>query len=172
MKPALLFLVLLTLCFPGSVRAAFYQWVDAQGVTHFTDNQDKIPAKYQKKAKKLTLPEEPAQAAPAGQQDSVPDASPQEQTFGGQPEKWWRGRFTALRAELDRQQQGLREKQDKLVELRRQRVIYTRAQDREAVNSMQAEISVTELRITELQNQLSELDRQATRAAVPVEWRQ
>ena len=47
-----------------------------------------------------------------------------------------------------------------------------RAQDREAVNTLDAEISVDELRISELQSRIAELDQQAAKAGVPAEWRQ
>ena len=175
MKTTVLFLVLLTQLFPSAVQAAFYQWDDTAGVTHFTDNPDSIPSRYQKRAKKLNMTDQPAASreeaspAPTG---GAGTAAPVAQSLGGQSESWWRGHFSALRSEQKALLAGLTDKQARLVELRRKRVIYMRAQDREAVNSMQAEISVDELRISELQKQIDDLDQQATRAAVPVEWRQ
>ena len=176
MKLILLFLALLLMSFPPVVRAAFYQWVDAAGVTHFTDNPDQIPSRYRKRAKKLNISDQPAPpqgAAPAPQPPSRgAEPKPAVAGFGGQSEDWWREHFSSLRAEQKALLAGLSAKQAKLAELRRKRVIYMRAQDRESVNSMQAEISVDELRIAELQKQIDELDRKATEAAVPVEWRQ
>jgi hypothetical protein len=176
MKIALLFLVVLLPFYPTASHAAFYQWLDAAGVTHFTDNPDNIPTKFRKRAKKLKLSEEPSGVSPANPQSAAPAAvpnagAPQPQDFGGHPELWWRGRYADLRGKLKALQTGLADKQTKLVELRRKRVIYTRAQDRVALNSMQAEISVDEVHIAELQNQIAELDRQATSAGVPAEWR-
>ena len=176
MKIALLFLVLLLQYYPSAADAAFYQWVDAAGVTHFTDNPDKIPGTYRKRAKKLKLSEEPSGVSLAGPQSTAPVAAPKAaapppQDFGGHPQQWWRGQYAELRGKLKALQSGLADKQTKLVELRRKRVIYTRAQDRVALNSMQAEISVDEVHIAELQNRIAELDRQATSAGVPVEWR-
>lgn len=63
------------------------------------------------------------------------------------------------------------QKQLRLDELRRERRIFTRARDREAVNLMAAEISQDEVRINELLIRIDELEQQATRAAVPMEWR-
>jgi hypothetical protein len=176
MKIALLLLVLLLQLCPTAADAAFYQWVDTAGVTHFTDNPDKIPGTYRKRAKKLKLSEEPSGVSKAGPQSSAPAAVPkasaaQGQELGGHPEQWWRANYAELRGKLKVLQSGLADKQTKLVELRRKRVIYTRAQDRVALNSMQAEISVDEVHIAELQNQIAELDRQATSAGVPAEWR-
>jgi len=176
MKKVLLFLVLLLQFHPPAADAAFYQWVDAAGVTHFTDNPDKIPNTFRKRAKKLKLSEDPSGVSAATPQSAAPaaaskSAAPQPQDFGGHPEQWWRGRYAELRGKLKALQSGLADKQTKLVELRRKRVIYTRAQDRVALNSMQAEISVDEVHIAELQDQIAELDLQATKAGVPAEWR-
>ena len=40
-----------------------------------------------------------------------------------------------------------------------------------AVNAMQAEISADEARLSELLNQSAALEREATSAGVPAEWR-
>lgn len=175
MKVSLLFLVFLLTAFPPLSQAAFYEWVDSQGVTHFTDNHDSIPAKYRSKARKLEIADEPASApastpAPRAPEPSVAPAQPAD--YGGQSEDWWRGRFKALRGELKTLEDAQAAKQSKLVELKRKRVIYMRAQDREAINSMQAEISTNELHVSELQTQLADLERRATQAGVPSEWRQ
>ena len=45
--------ILLALSAPALARASTYQWRDNQGVTHFTDNPDSIPAAYLSRAKEL-----------------------------------------------------------------------------------------------------------------------
>jgi len=176
MKYILLFVSILYLAHPGQGQAAFYQWLDAQGVTHFTDNPERIPAKYRSHVKELQLADEPAQApAPQTQapaQVAAPRPVPHAVEYGGHGEGWWRSRYASLRQELKGLEDGLAGKQARLSELRRKRVVYMRAQDREAVNSMQAEISTGELRISELQKDLADLERRATEAGVPSEWRQ
>ena len=178
MKSTLFFVVLLLQLYTTPVQAAYYQWVDEAGVTHFTDDPDSIPSRYQKRAKKLALPDEPAPARAApGARAPAPlaapeDAAPGRGSFGGHQERWWRDRFAALRDEERALSAALPAKKAKLTELRRKRVIYMRAQDREAVNTLDAEISVDELRISELQSRIAELDQQAAKAGVPAEWRQ
>jgi hypothetical protein len=173
MKRVSCYCVLLLLSFVLPVHADIYQWVDAAGVTNFTDNPEKIPERYRKQVKKLILPEEPARvpAPPAKGQAGAARAAAPEPSIGGQTETWWRESFAALRAELGRQQAVLAERQARIAELRRKRAIFSRAEDREAQNSVQAELSVAEVRIAELQNQIAALDTQATRAGVPLEWR-
>lgn len=176
MKITMLFLVVL-LQFPAPcAQAAFYQWIDSQGVTHFTDNSDKIPGRYRKKARRIALPDQAAPApvsAPAPQTAApAPQTEAQAPGYGGQTEQWWRGKFSTLRGELKALQDGLPGKEARLAELRRKRVIYSKARDRVAVNSMQAEISADEARVTDLQNQLGALELDAAKALVPAEWRQ
>jgi hypothetical protein len=162
--------LLLLLQFPApSAHAAFYQWSDAQGVIHFTDDPDKIPSKYLKRARRLKLSGQPA---PPQVQAPSQVAKPQAPGPGGQTEQWWRERFSALRDELKTLQDGLPAKRASLVALRRRRAVYMRAQDRVAVNNMQAEVSADEARLSDLQNQIDALEQDAAKALVPAEWRQ
>jgi hypothetical protein len=172
MKTVLLFfLVLLQVAAPFA-NAAFYRWTDANGVVHFTDDPEKIPKKYQKRARELKLSEEPApaEAVAPGLQAPPQLSKPQSPGPGGHTEQWWRERFAALRGELKALQGGLQEKQAKLAELRRKRAIYVRIKDREAVNAMQAEVSADEARISELLTQIGTLEQEAAKAEVPAEW--
>ena len=174
MKLALLSVALLLLLVPPPVRAAYYQWVDAAGVTHFTDNKDNIPGRYRAHAKTLELSDEPSGLQPTPQAGRPvllkPQAAPP-QTAAGQSEQVWRERFSKLRDEMTALQAGLADKQTKLVELRRKRAIYMRAQDRVAVNSMQAEISADEVHIADLQGRIDRLEGEAAKASVPAAWR-
>jgi hypothetical protein len=177
MKRVLLLLLLLQ-SFSAPCQAAVYQWLDSQGVTHFTDNPDKIPARYRSRAKELPISVEPAApsaSSPAAPQP-VPAVAPPPAAAapeaGGRGEHYWRSSFAGLRSELKTLEDALAAKQVKLVELRRKRAIYTRVRDREAVNAMQQEISADELRVSQLREKLAELGRQADQALVPAEWRQ
>ncbi|MHB8058012.1 MAG: DUF4124 domain-containing protein [Desulfuromonadaceae bacterium] len=53
-------LLLLVLCCSAVADAVTYNWTDDQGVVNFTDNPDRIPAKYRSKAlknvKDITVP--------------------------------------------------------------------------------------------------------------------
>ena len=188
MKTIVLLLVIVLLHLPALAHAAVYQWIDADGVTHFTDNPKKIPQQYKGKAKEFKLPEDPAQPKaqsreqpkanakeqPKAQptvQPAPPEAAPPELLPGGHPEQWWRRRFQALRGQLKALQAGVLEKQARLGQLRRKRAIYVRTTDREAVNAMQAKIASDELRINEVLKQIEALETEATQAGVPEEWR-
>src|SRR4051812_29354830 len=112
--------VLIVLLAAPPAQAAFSQWVDDNGVVHFTDKRSNIPQRYRKKAKELTLQEEPpaTNSAPPAQQAPPPvppaPAAAQPAAPGGHDEAWWRQSFTALRTRLQTLQQGLLQKQGKL----------------------------------------------------------
>ncbi|AJE03494.1 DUF4124 domain-containing protein [Geobacter pickeringii] len=165
---------------------ATYRWVDDKGVVNFTDDPDRIPAKYRKKVREVT--------------DSVPDSSsptptdstrqernrkstpgtdgvaaspqtPKPVLYGGKDEKSWRAQFSALRAEIKQIREGLPKKEEQLVQLHRKRVIYQGAQERVAYNAKKEEIDKDQARIKELEAQLAALDLEASKEGVPLEWR-
>ncbi|QWV95584.1 DUF4124 domain-containing protein [Geomonas oryzisoli] len=168
MKTILLSLLLLSLLAPSLVRAAFYQWTDAQGVVHFTDNRNNIPKQYRDKASRVEV----SDSAPAVVSPGATTASPAALAPGGHDERWWRDRFKALRTELKTLQDQRTGLDQQLVELRRKRTIFQRARDREAINTMEAQISTIDGKISEMLNRIAALDLAAAQAAVPVEWRQ
>jgi hypothetical protein len=153
-------------------NAADYEWTDNQGGLHFTDNLDKIPAKYMNKARKLDVQpviqekEQPSQP----EQKSIAPAT--QNLFRGHDEMWWRSNFRTRRDEMKSIQDNLPGKRDRLNELRRKHFIFSKPGARIAYNDMYAEISKDEARVTELQKQLADLDDAAAKAGVPREWRQ
>ena len=154
---------------------ATYQWVDEKGVVNFTDDPDKIPAKYRKKARKITdlPPSAPSGASQQGGGSEPPPTggSSQPAPPGGKDEQAWRARFSSLRAEIKALRDGLPKKEEELVQLRRKRVIYKGAQERVAYYAKKEEIEQDEARIKELEAQLAALDQEAAKAGVPLEWR-
>lgn len=69
MRHILLTALLLALLAPPLARASTYQWRDDNGVTHFTDDPDSIPARFVNRAKELASVRsetKPAPQAPAG----------------------------------------------------------------------------------------------------------
>ena len=156
----------------AAADAATYQWTDSLGGVHFTDNADNIPAKYRNKAREVAVtPEYEAPAQPQKQIDS-PAAREKQSSHDGKDEKWWRSSFQALRNEMKIIQDNLPEKKAQLEELRRLRTIYQKPSGRIAYYDKLNEIEQDEARVAELQKQLADLDTKASRAAVPMEWRQ
>lgn len=163
--------------FIAAAGADTYHWVDDKGVVHFTDNPDRIPPKYLKRVREIPTTEPPPSTthdSPSLQQK--PDQQPQKNVGpvlpGGFSEETWRSRFTSLRTELKALQDALPGKREALNQLRRKRIIYQRTQDRVAYNAEEEQIERDQARINELQAQLSALEIEASRAGVPMSWRQ
>jgi hypothetical protein len=153
-----------------------YRWTDDKGVVNFTDDADRIPAKYRKKARRMvtepvtTIPAESPAPSSTPAVDAPPSSAGQE-LYGGYGEEWWRGRFRAAREQLQALQNGMVDKRQKLQQISRQRTIYQRSRDRVAYYDLKTEIEQDEKREVELQNKLQDLDQQASTAGVPFDWR-
>lgn len=197
MKWILLLFVTIFAC--SIAHAAVYEWVDSQGGVHFTDNLDKVPAKYREKVKLRESVAGEKAVSPPAPQEPPPSAAPPEkwETLpGGHDESWWRGRFQVLRDEMKAIRDKLPEKKDTLVQLHRKWVISkgrtpkagerldnvdsyvnkgalsTPAKHRIAYFEKKKEIEGDEARVRELEEQLASLDAEATKAVVPFEWRE
>lgn len=160
----------------AAADASIFEWVDSEGVTHFTDNPDKVPEKYRKKVKEresVTVESPPPATAtpPAQPPPPAPAAGEDQRLRGGHDEAWWRTRFSAIRQELDGIQSDLPGKREKLSNLHRKRVLFKRSRDRTAYNELNAEIQRDEARTKELEEMLRVLEGDADRAGVPPEWR-
>lgn len=151
-------------------QAEVYQWVDRQGVVHFTDDLDNVPARYRKKVKTI-------ESAAPGERPIPPAAAPapaakKAELYGGRDQNWWSTTFRMARGELRTAREQLAGKQESLTALRRKRVIYQRTRDRIAYNELKEEIGRDEEKIKQLQEKLANLESEADRAGVPPEWRQ
>lgn len=184
MKIYLPFFLTISLVVPAPAISAFYQWTDAKGVVHMTDDARKVPKQYKGIATRIEVkepPRLPKAAAPEPQGAPAPPAAdlaaPATGTGeagvpGGHDEKWWRAQFGELRSELKTLQAARSQKEQQLVELRRRRVIFQRARDRVAINEAEAQVSADDARIGDLLNRIAALDLAASKAGVPAEWRQ
>ncbi len=131
MKSFILLIGMLVMC--AVAHATTYEWTDNQGGLHFTDNLDKVPARYLNKVRKVDVQpviqerEQPSQPA---QQSIAPAA---QNIFGGHDEMWWRSSFKALRDEMKSIQDGLPGKKEKLAELRRKFSIFNKPSYQESL---------------------------------------
>lgn len=118
--------LLLAFLTPAIAPAASYQWRDDQGVTHFTDDADRVPEKYLNRAREIQSvagekkpaspqPAIPENGAPAATADAAPpakgasDAAPVPKSPEGD----------RASAELNKLREDLAAKQAELARLRR-----------------------------------------------------
>jgi len=167
----IIFLLAGVLAMVNVALAGVYEWTDSQGGVHFTDNADKIPAKYRNKAREkemqpvIEIKSEPAQAV-------TPTVQSTPSSYGEHNEAWWRASYSGLRDEMKNIQDNLPDKREKLTQLRRKREIYQKTSGRIAYYDMLKEIERDEARVKELQKELADLDDKAAKAGVPLAWRQ
>jgi hypothetical protein len=158
-----------------AVCAEIFEWIDDQGVVHFTDDLDKVPAKFRKKMQiKTPAAGGSGDAAVEKLQPPVIVVSPpkiKELLYGGHNEQWWRSRITAAQEEIKKSQDLLEVKKQSLDELHRKRVIFQKPSDRVAYFALADEVSGDEEKIKTLQAQFAVLLAEADTVGVPQEWR-
>jgi hypothetical protein len=138
------FLLLFLLVATGQALADTYRWLDEKGVTHFTDNT--LPSEVERQPSVTSVP--------------APD------------EGWWRNAYAQRRDEIRTLQGGVKSKQEEFNELRRRYTIYHKPADRIKMNELQDEMTKSQLRIEQVEEELRQLDIQAAQQGVPLNWRQ
>jgi len=165
------FLLVCVMAMAALANGEIYKWTDSQGGVHFTDNSDKIPAKYRNKAREMDVAPVIQIPSQTRKQDASSGNQNKQDLYGGHDEEWWRSRYKALRDEMKGIQDNLPAKKDELTVLGRRRTLYHKPSDRTSINDLNAEIEKDEARIKDLQKQLQDLDASASRSSVPMDWR-
>lgn len=144
-----------------------YRWTDRQGQDHYTDDPSTIPQEYRKKAQR-TEGRELMEVSTGESADR--GAATTRSASVGPDEETWRGRFQAahqrvasLEAQLQKDRELVRTSVPEL------RAGIPRTSD--AVREAQARIDENERALTTAREELEALDREASREAVPREWR-
>jgi hypothetical protein len=177
------FVICFCLFLAAGAQAATYQWTDNKGVVHFSDDPDRIPAQYQKKARRLDGDDgpAPATAAPRAAEPAEPAAPVPAGAAGdfycGKSAASWIGQFKSLREERRALAAALPEKEK---ELQRKRTKYLSRtgrgagyyQQKKEYLALSDEYGKAKARLEELDGQLASLDAEASRCALPLEFRQ
>jgi hypothetical protein len=118
-------------------EAVTYEWTDEAGVVHFTDDKDKIPAKFLKRVKELNIGSDQNVISPsAPAQENTPLAAPPEKKGTILSEGYWRSKFTNLRRDIKALEDSLPAMKEQEAVLSRKRIIYGRTSDRIARENM------------------------------------
>ncbi len=122
-----LFVFLLAIAAASAVWAETYEWVDSAGVTHFTDDLDRVPAKYRVRLREReSVKAEEKKASSGGDKAAaVVENTPVKaaELYGGHAETWWRSRYADIRREIGKLQGDLPAKREDLTQLHRKWVI-------------------------------------------------
>lgn len=159
----------------GALFGQTYEWTDAAGVVHFTDNEEMVPRKYKgtvrvRESVRSTVEDQaPLQkAAPP----PIPEPPKGEELYGGKPLSWWQARFLSLANERQQVVAQLDELKVKETAKKRKKLILQRASDRAAVKEVDEQIARQEERLTSIDANIAELEGNARRAGVPERWKE
>ena len=166
------FFAIALLCAPVLVMADIYQWEDARGVVHFTDDIKKVPSRYRDKVRvqKTTVP---------GVETAVPETSgkaeektgKEDELYGEYTLQWWLETFRKKKTEVS-QAASLIETKKNFVQMfesgRRFGQTYEQA-DVDKYNAYKAELPADEQRLRDLNDEVAELKRKAVIFGVPRE---
>lgn len=162
-------------CLTVTATAETYRWEDSKGVVHFTDDREKIPSKYRKKALERAG-QEYGQQAPATEAARKP-APPPGPVDGAVSDTVapnrdiWQSRFQSLRSEKTMLENRLTAKRQELTDAQWRRRKFARPANRVETTALEEEIIQTETRVREIDKALADLEIEASKAAVPLEWR-
>ena len=154
--------------------ADVYEWTDEQGAVHFTDNPERVPAKYRQKVQQresITGEPRPTQAQPEPTV-RAPEALPQQELYGGHDLNWWRKEYRSLRTAIDGLSAEMAKAQEDVTVARRKKLILQRERDRETLSQKREALAAKESRLGELQKRLDDLESAAARAGVPARWQE
>lgn len=172
----------LWLALPATAQP-IYRWIDAQGEEHFTDDPASIPAEYRKVAQPMRgfeARKSPAlgpSAAPAMTPDpsaAAEEAQRREQEVAR--EKRWREAFRAAREKVATLERALAADRAKVADPAAAGMPLRRLADGTILPSFEYEaaqqrVARNEAELARAQEALEDLDRSASREAVPQEWR-
>lgn len=173
----------LLLALPAGAQT-IYRWIDAQGEEHFTDNPASIPPEYRKAARPMRGLETGQVSAPqSGAPASGPSAprSPsgdeaQRRDQEAAREKRWREAFRAARERVETLESTLAADRAAVADPNAAGMPVRRLIDGTVLPSFEYEaakqrVARNEAELAKAREALEDLDRSASREAVPQEWR-
>jgi hypothetical protein len=180
---------------PGAVAAGIYQWTDADGAIHFTDDPGKIPAKFRDTAQQLRPPDEPSEPTsrpsadierespgpeserepapapkpePTAEEEPVSAAPSEALDARGRNEEWWRQRVKEWRDKKADAEERLADAQERLGQ---ERFLNATTGNMQRIQDISAEVEMYESQIREADNMLTDvLPDEARRAQAPPGW--
>lgn len=172
-------IVLILLCFSPMANAAdVYQWVDDQGVTHFTDDPGAVPDDYRSEAKMIEMPGQQT-GEPASDAHSEYDAYDEgilvEDDLKEKDEAWWRNRAKTWTARLEEAYDNYEKTRLRYNAMATE---FNASQDSEERKELRAELSAMQTSMDSLKVDIEKarkmkeevLPAQAQKAGKPLEW--
>lgn len=168
------FLIMAILFLASTARPSeVWQWVDEQGVVHFTDNPDSVPKKYREQIDHRELPGEREESSgTAGEAKGVTE-EPRDRY--GRGEEYWVKRANEVKEQLNRAQKDYErvrlEYNDLVAQYNATRSRAKRRQYQKELESLQDQLNRRGEEIDRTKEVLEKtLPAEAEREGAPVEW--
>jgi len=173
MRSFLAVLLLVLLC-STIASGQLYEWTDDRGSVSFTDDPDRIPAKYRNRAKprEETMKEAPdPRGTERGKPAAMPEAPPavRPRLYDGRVLSWWQSMY----ADRVKQLEGLKGEFARLQEeqniARRKKVTMGRQSDRKLLAEKKDEVAAKEVQVQSAENDLAEFKAYAERSGLSID---
>jgi hypothetical protein len=165
MKQLLLLMVLLLLV-SNAAYGQLYEWIDDRGSVNFTDNPDRIPAKYRNSAtvREGDMKGQGEKSVKPAVQPQPPQSKPE--LYDGKVLSWWQKEYKARLKQLELEKGELERLKDEQNTARRKRITMGRASDRMALAEKRSEAEAKEARVKDLEKELTAFKSSAERSGL------
>ncbi len=159
---------------PSLQAETIYKWVDKNGVVNFTDDLEKVPMPYRDQVQKTESKEEKKDVQKGGPPSlSSPSVERKEVDLYGRDEAWWRERVRPWKEQLKEATENLESARkrfaEKTVEMGRKGLV-SRSRYQTEAERYDRERKKYEAQISEAQNMLEKLSKEAEEAKANPEW--
>lgn len=168
-----LLLTLMLLVFSNAASGQLYEWIDESGSVSFTDDPDRIPAKYRNRAKPRegTMRETPEQKGAERGKPAAPPAAPPAgpRFYDGRVLSWWQSTYDSRVKQLETLKGELARLQEEEVIARRKRITYGRLSDRKLREEKRDEVAAKEAQVKSAEQDLAEFRAYAERSGLSID---
>lgn len=172
MKPTLILLILL-FALSTPAMGQLYEWLDDSGSVHFTDDPDRVPARYRKRVttREETLKAEPKQGEVKREDALQPQPQPQAapKLYGGRALAWWQTSYANRVSQLETLKTDFAKLKEEQLVARRKKVTLSRMTDRKAFADKTAEVGAKEIEIKTAEKELADFRSLAESSGLTVD---
>jgi hypothetical protein len=175
MKKVFILLILLAFASPAYAVTA-YKWVDKEGVVNFTDDYSNVPSEYSDQISTEVMEESPSVGVPTSRQTTPPRIEEAKTDIYGLGENWWRDKVSPWRERLKEAtanyEKARRSFMDSAEELSQKRYGSPTQYKTNIIelDGLRVEMMKYEAQMTEAQEMLGKLSKEAEEAKADPTW--
>lgn len=165
--------LVLVLVVSGVASGQLYEWTDDRGVVSYSDDPDRIPAKYRNRAKMRedTMKESPdARGTERVKPATKPDASPAgPKLYDGRALPWWQSTYDSRVRQVEALKSELGRLKEEQIIARRKKVTLSRMTDRKLLAEKTQAVADKEAQVKSAEQDLVEFRSYAERSGLSID---